>query len=68
MVTVELKYKISKTKKLELTTEEYCKYHGDRTELKNQLAKENNVDIDNIYFTNDMKIIDGELDYDNLNK
>ena len=68
MVTVEITYTINKTKKLNLTTRQYCEYHGNRTELKKQLAKENRVYEEDIDFTEDMKIIDGKLNYDNLDE
>lgn len=70
MVKIKVPYKIYKIKELNLTTREYCKYHADSTELKQLLAKENNVSVDDIYFdgVGDKNIVEDELDFDNLDE
>lgn len=68
MVTAKVDYNIKKSKKLNLTTKQWCNYHGDYTKLKKLLAKENNVNIDDINIVNNLKITNGKLNFDNLDE
>lgn len=69
MVKIKIKYAIIKEEEIELTTREYYKYQMFNEKLKDELANKNNVNIDNIYLdSNFFKIIDGELNLDDLDK
>lgn len=69
MVKVKIPYTIIKMKELNLTTREWSNYHADSTELKQLIANENNINVEYIRLDdNCLNIIEGELDYNNLDK
>lgn len=67
MITVKISYTITKEIELELTTREYCEHHANTSALKRMLAEEDGVDECNISLE-PIKIIQGELDFKNLDR
>jgi len=67
MVKIKVEYLIENEKDMKLTTREWCNIHADRESLRKLLAEENNVSPERIVIRdNYSKIIEGELDFDNL--
>lgn len=62
MVKIQVPYTIHKTKEFILTTREYCEYHANLNKLKEILAKENGVEVDDISIDK-LEIIEGQLDF-----
>lgn len=69
MVTVKVPYTITKQKEMNLTTREYCNYHANSCELRELIAKENNVNVEDVHLdSNYLNITQGKLDFDNLDE
>ena len=69
MIKVKIPYTIIKEKELTLTTREYCEYHADSMKLRKSLANENNVSVNKIILDESyLNIIEGELDFNNLDE
>jgi len=67
MVKIKVEYLIENEIDMKLTTREWCNIHADRESLRKLLAEENNVSPERIVIRdNYSKIIEGELDFDNL--